>query len=119
MDASEVRRVLLNIIGNSMKYMDKKDGTIEVKLSFDEGHAWISIRDNGRGISENDLKHIFERFFRADQSRGTKLGGTGLGLAIAESIVRDHGGSINAKSELGVYTEIAFSLPRNVKHNNR
>ncbi|MGN0165274.1 MAG: sensor histidine kinase [Lachnospiraceae bacterium] len=110
-DPDEIKRVLLNIIGNSIKYMDKQEGEICIRVLNDEDFAWITIQDNGRGIDAKDTPHVFERFYRADTSRGTKTGGTGLGLAIAKSIIEAHGGTITANSVKGVGTSIRFSLP--------
>ncbi|MBQ8281938.1 MAG: HAMP domain-containing histidine kinase [Lachnospiraceae bacterium] len=110
-DSNEVKRVLLNIIGNSIKYMDKDEGVICIRVLNDEDFAWITIEDNGRGMDAKDIPHVFERFYRADSSRGTRTGGTGLGLAIAKSIIEAHGGTITANSVKGVGTSIRFSLP--------
>jgi len=128
-DAEQLRRVVNNVIGNSVKYMDKTGadvrpgqegraeingkgrGRITIMARKLENLAEISIRDNGPGIAPDDLTRIFERFYRADQSRNSKKGGTGLGLAISKKIIEDHGGTIRAESELGVQTTIIFTLP--------
>ncbi len=114
-DPEQLRRVINNIIGNSVKYMDKPEGRIEIR-SFEDGNfIRLEIEDNAAGISEADLPHIFERFYRADSSRGTKKGGTGLGLAISKKIIEDHGGTITAKSSLGEGTTFIFTIPRCMK----
>jgi len=75
------------------------------------GNARIEIRDSGIGISDKDLPHIFERFYRADQARSRETGGSGLGLAIARWIVNLHGGSIEAQSTLGNGSVFRITLP--------
>ncbi len=111
-DPDEIKRVIINIIGNSIKYMDKSEGCVSIRVLSDDDFAWISIEDNGMGVDAKDIPHIFERFYRADTSRGTKTGGTGLGLAIAKSIIEAHGGTISANSVKGAGTTVRFSLPR-------
>lgn len=109
-DTEQLKRVIHNIIGNSVKYMDKEAGEIKVMLSEGPDLVQIAFQDNGSGIEEKDLPNIFERFFRADLSRNSKTGGTGLGLAIARKIIEEHGGSIWATSQVGVGTTIYFTI---------
>ncbi len=111
-DAEQMRRVLNNIIGNSMKYMDKEKGLITIALREDARHVYIEISDNGQGISEEALPHIFDRFYRADQSRNQNQPGSGIGLSIVRKIIEDHGGNVYATSELGVGTTITIELIR-------
>ncbi|NLP34104.1 MAG: HAMP domain-containing histidine kinase [Clostridiales bacterium] len=113
-DAEQLKRVINNIIGNSVKYLDKKKGTIRILISDQKENVLIAIEDNGRGIADQDIPYIFDRFYRADSSRNTKKGGSGLGLAIAKKIIEDHSGQIWAKSEQGRGTTIFFTL-RKVK----
>ncbi len=111
-DAEQLRRVVNNVIGNCVKYMDRTEGgRITIMARKLDNLAEISIRDNGPGISPEDLTRVFERFYRADQSRNSRKGGTGLGLAISKKIIEDHGGTIRAESEPGVHTTIIFTLP--------
>ncbi|MCR5322609.1 MAG: HAMP domain-containing histidine kinase [Lachnospiraceae bacterium] len=116
-DAEQLRRVINNIIGNSVKYMDKPEGHIEIRSFLDGDFVRFEIEDNAAGIAETDLPHIFERFYRADSSRGTRKGGTGLGLAISKMIIEDHGGTISARSKLGEGTTFIFTVPRCTKGN--
>lgn len=111
-DAEQLKRVIHNIIGNSVKYIDKKSGRISIRLRDIGAYVQIEIEDNGRGISDTDIPHIFERFYRADASRNTKMGGSGLGLAIAKKIIEDHSGKIWASSEAGKGTTILFALKK-------
>ena len=109
-DLEQLRRVMNNLIGNSVKYMDKENGSIVV-LSEDTGDTvTISVQDNGRGIEEKDIPYIFDRFYRADSSRNSKKGGSGLGLAITKKIIEDHNGTISATSIPGKGTCISFTL---------
>ncbi|TJY42213.1 HAMP domain-containing histidine kinase [Cohnella pontilimi] len=111
-DRDKLKRVFTNIIENAMKYMDKEDGRIWISLNEEKDVYRVVIKDNGRGISPEALPHIFDRFYRADPSRNANAGGSGLGLAIAKHIVEEHGGTINAASELGVGTVMMISLKK-------
>ena len=109
-DLEQLRRVMNNLIGNSVKYMDKENGSIVI-LAEDAGDSVkISVQDNGSGIDEKDIPFIFDRFYRADSSRNSKKGGTGLGLAITKKIIEDHNGTISAQSFPGKGTCISFTL---------
>ena len=109
-DPAAIERLLLIVIENAIKYTPS-GGKIDVILSNGAGNARIEIRDSGIGISDKDLPHIFERFYRADQARSRETGGSGLGLAIARWIVDLHGGSIEAQSTLGNGSVIRITLP--------
>lgn len=95
-DQTLITRMLINLIDNSIKY-NQKDGWVKVSLSVEKSFAKITVEDNGIGISEKDLPHIFERFYRADKVRTRN--GTGLGLSIVKWIVELHDGSIHVTSE--------------------
>jgi signal transduction histidine kinase len=110
-DREKLKRVLLNIIENAVKYKDKAEGLIRLNAQEIDGRAVVSIEDNGPGISAEALPHIFDRFYRADPSRNTVTGGSGLGLAIAKQIVEEHGGIIWASSEIGQGTKVFITLP--------
>lgn len=111
-DAEQLKRVIHNIIGNSVKYMDKSEGIIKIRIIDDEGSVRVDIEDNGIGVDEAELSYIFDRFYRADASRNSKLGGSGLGLAIAKKVIEDHFGSIWATSERNKGTIISFTLKK-------
>ena len=111
-DAEQLKRVVHNIIGNSVKYMDKPDGIIKIRIKNDEEAVRVDIEDNGIGIDEGELQLIFDRFYRADTSRSTKTGGSGLGLAIAKKVIEDHFGKIWATSEKNKGTTISFTLKK-------
>ncbi|MBS4213962.1 sensor histidine kinase [Neobacillus rhizophilus] len=111
-DREKLSRVMVNIIGNSLKYMDKQEMEILVELFADEEKATVHIRDNGLGIDSEAQQHIFDRFYRADPSRNTETGGSGLGLAIVKQIVEGQGGTVWVESQLGEGTGIYFTLMR-------
>jgi heavy metal sensor kinase len=109
-DCAAIERLLLIVVENAVKYTPV-GGKIQMNLSNGSGSARIEIRDSGIGISEKDLPHIFERFYRADQARSREPGGSGLGLAIAQWIVELHGGMIEAQSSLGSGSVFRITLP--------
>jgi signal transduction histidine kinase len=115
-DAEQLKRVINNIIGNSVKYLDKVDGKIQIRIHDIGTYVQIEIEDNGSGIPKRDIPFIFDRFYRADASRNSKKGGSGLGLAISRKIIEDHAGRIWASSEPGVGTTIFFTLKKSDKN---
>lgn len=111
-DPEQIRRVINNIISNSVKYMDKKECFVAIRLSDarEDGFVEIEIEDNGKGMEANEIPHIFERFYRTDASRNLSQGGSGIGLAIVKKIIEAHGGSIWAISKKGIGTTMHFIL---------
>ncbi|MDO5520566.1 MAG: HAMP domain-containing sensor histidine kinase [bacterium] len=114
-DPEQIKRVINNIVGNAVKYMDKRRGIINIRIHENEDTVVIEIEDNGKGIAEKDLPYIFDRFYRADASRNSSTGGTGLGLAIAKKIVEEHNGSIWAKSKENIGTIFYMSLKKEME----
>ena len=111
LDRERMKRVIMNIIDNSRKYMDKEKGKIKIMLRETNLSIIIEIRDNGAGISKDEINNIFDRFYRADFARsGTK--GSGLGLAIAKQIVEGHNGKIWGISHSNKGTSIIISLAK-------
>lgn len=86
-------------------------GWIEVVAASVNGSIEMSVSDNGPGIGEEDLPHLFERFYRADKARSRSAGGSGLGLAIAKELVEAHGGNIRAESKPGEGSRFSFTIP--------
>ena len=113
-DKSDIERVVLNILTNSIKYT-KDNGEIKIYVGFVYNDAYIKIFDNGIGIPEEDLNRIFERFYRVDKARTREMGGTGLGLSIAKEILDKNGGSIDIKSVVGQGTEVVIKVPTKEK----
>ena len=109
-DAEQMKRVINNIISNSMKYLDKKKGIINIRIKDVGDFIQVEIEDNGKGIGPKDLPNIFDRFYRTDSSRNSSKGGSGIGLSIVRKIIEDHGGRIWATSKEGIGTEIHFVL---------
>jgi len=97
-------------VDNSVKYTPE-GGKIKLECYLDKNSAVITIEDTGIGISEKDLPHIFDRFYRADKSRTKETGGTGLGMAIAKWIILRHEGTIKVQSKVNMGTKIFVTLP--------
>ena len=114
-DREKLKRVFSNIIGNSLKYMDKKNGEIAISLFQNQNKVIVELADNGPGISNESLPFIFRQFYREEGSRNKETGGSGLGLSIACMIIEEHGGTITAESSIGTGTKIIISLGRLVK----
>lgn len=109
-DPEQMKRVINNIIGNSVKYMDKEKGEIDIRILDEIDSVRVEIEDNGKGIVARDLPNIFERFFRTDASRNSAQGGSGIGLSIVKKIIEDHGGYIWATSREGEGTCMHFVI---------
>jgi signal transduction histidine kinase len=109
-DANALRRLLLILIDNAVKYTPPA-GSISLALQRNGSHAEIRVRDNGIGISADDLPHIFDRFYRADKARSRELGGTGLGLSIGRWIANAHGGDIQVETSTPNGTTFVVRLP--------
>jgi two-component system, OmpR family, heavy metal sensor histidine kinase CusS len=110
-DAAHLRRLVLILLDNALKYTPA-GGVVEVTVaSAPSGYATCEVRDTGIGISEADLPHIFDRFFRSDRARTREQSGAGLGLAIAEWIARVHHSQIEVESVLGVGSTFRVSFP--------
>lgn len=118
-DKERIEQVIINVLSNAIKYTPD-GGKIEMIASpTRRGKAIdgisVIVRDNGIGIPEEDVPHLFERFYRVEKSRTSETGGTGLGLAIAKEIVDAHGGSINVASVQGKGTAVRITLPLETK----
>ncbi|PDM40718.1 two-component sensor histidine kinase [Parageobacillus yumthangensis] len=109
-DQKRFEQVMMNLLDNALKYADQ-GSTVSIDVRVEKNNIVIIVSDKGRGIPEEDLPHIFERFYRVDKSRSRTSGGTGLGLAIAKEIVEAHGGSIHVASEYGKGTNMIITLP--------
>ena len=109
-DAEQIKRVINNIVGNSVKYMDKPDKSIAIRVMDVGDFVQVEIEDNGRGIVAKDLPYIFDRFYRTDTSRNSSKGGSGIGLSIVHKVMEDHGGKVWATSREGEGTTMYFVL---------
>jgi signal transduction histidine kinase len=112
-DSRRIAQVLLNLVGNALKFTET--GEVRVEVTVSDGAFVVSVADTGPGISEADQGKIFEEFQQADSSSTRKKGGTGLGLAIAKRIVELHGGRIWVESSLGRGSTFRFALPVRVE----
>ena len=110
-DLQRLKQLLLNLLDNAIKYTDS-NGAITLALGTEPNEAVIAVSDSGRGIPQEDLLHIFERFYRRSRMTSDKsAAGFGLGLSIVKWIVDSHGGKIEATSELGRGTTITVRFP--------
>lgn len=114
-DKEKIERVILNLLSNAIKFTNE-NGKIEVYMKSDNNFIYISIKDNGIGISKEKIDHIFQRFYQVDNllSRGSE--GSGIGLCIVDEIIRMHGGKINIESEINKGT--TFEIVLNVSKSN-
>ncbi len=111
-DKERIRQVLINLIENAIKYADKTENKVIVKFFDMDEKYLIEIKDNGRGIAEENLQRIFERFYRTDRGRSREKGGTGLGLAIVKHIIEAHKQTITVRSQLNLGTTFSFTLSK-------
>lgn len=109
-DSDKISQVVVNLLSNALKYTPS-GGKVEIAVTHNQNQGVVTVRDNGMGISPEDLPHIFERFYRADKSRSRGTGGAGVGLAIVKTIIDAHRGEIQAASVLNEGTEFVISLP--------
>jgi signal transduction histidine kinase len=116
-DERRLTQVLLNLVGNAIKFTD--EGEIVIKASNANGSFEVAVRDTGPGISERDQAKLFQQFQQADNSITRKEGGTGLGLAISKRIIEMHGGRIWVESRVGQGSTFAFTLPVAVREQAR
>lgn len=108
-DRNKLAQILYNLTDNALKYTPDY-GKVHIMLDMDGAHPRWTVSDNGVGIPEEDLKHIFERFYRVDKARSRDTGGTGLGLSIVRQLVHLHGGNISVESEPGKGTAFTVLL---------
>lgn len=109
-DKDKIFRVCQNLISNALKY-NNDGGEVEVHLKTHKNQVTVEVKDNGKGIPAEDLKRIFERFYRVEKSRSRERGGTGLGLAIVKHILEGHKSKISVSSTLGKGSIFSFELP--------
>jgi signal transduction histidine kinase len=108
-DRDSIERVIINILHNAVKFSDN-GGKITLTTTKKKEKIYIQIEDNGIGIGQEELKQIWDRFYKSDKSRGKDRSGTGLGLAIVKGIVNEHGEEIWVESEPGEGAMFTFTL---------
>jgi two-component system OmpR family sensor kinase len=109
-DTTRLIQVLMALVDNALIYTNA-GGTVTLSIEVDEMDARLMVRDTGIGIAQEDLAHIFERFYRADPARSRAAGGSGLGLSIARWVIEAHGGSITVESQVGQGSTFTVTLP--------
>lgn len=112
-DADHLKRVFVNILSNAYKYTNE-NGNVRVCLGLLKDVIRITVEDTGIGIPKEDIKHVFERFYRSDLSRNRGTGGTGIGLTITRALIEAHGGSVRIESEEGQGTKVIIEFVKSV-----
>jgi signal transduction histidine kinase len=107
-----LQRAFFNLVQNAVKY-NEMNGEVAITAILEDDVVSVHIRDTGIGIPEDKMESIFQPFYRVDTSRSRELGGSGLGLSIAKMIVDKHNGKIGMKSEIGHFSEVTVTLPKN------
>lgn len=110
-DRQKMKRAIINILQNSIKYMNKKEQNLHILVEASDKSIWLRVKDNGMGIAKEHVKNVFARFYRTDASRNSTSGGSGLGLAIVKQIIDAHQGDIRIESEVDIGTTIYITLP--------
>lgn len=111
-DVDKIKQVLLNLFHNAVQHTEPDKGLIQISLRPASSGVELAVQDNGTGIPEEHLPHLFERFYRSDSSRTRKYGGAGLGLAITHSLVELHGGTLEVESKVGEGSRFMVWLPK-------
>lgn len=109
-DSDQLKQVFIALLDNALKYTPH-EGSVTLSLTQEESSAVVTVKDTGIGISQEDMPHIFERFYRADRARTRNRGGSGLGLAIVQAIVQAHRGSVQVDSVPGKGSTFIVRLP--------
>ena len=109
-DPALLRQLVSNLVDNALKFTER--GRVDVFVGGDRTRAVVEVADSGPGIPEEELAHVFDRFYRADKARSRTVPGTGLGLAIVRSIARVHGGSVSAGRAPGGGALFKATFPR-------
>ena len=109
-DYDMIYQVIYNLLENATKFVNEK-GYIKISISKEKGNVIFSIRNSGEGISQEDIKLVFDRFYKTDKSRSKDKTGVGLGLSIVKKIINLHGGTIKAESIEGQECNFEFNIP--------
>lgn len=117
-DMEKIERIILNLISNAIKFRKQQSGEILVKLQSSKDFVTISVRDNGIGISKENIDKVFKKYVRLNDERSMIKEGTGIGLSIVESLATLHGGIVSVDSSFGNWTEFKVQIPNIVCDNN-
>jgi signal transduction histidine kinase len=109
-DADMIQRALYNLLDNAMKFTNE-GGSVAIETAVADGKLTVAVQDDGRGMTEDELRHIFERFYKSDASRGEDRRGSGLGLSIVQEFIRAHGERVAVESAPGKGSRFSFALP--------
>ncbi len=109
-DEDAISRVIYNLLDNAIKFTPE-GGTLSLKITCQEKKALVAVENSGQGIPEEELAHLFDRFYKSDRSRGLDKKGMGLGLFIVKSIIAAHSEEVWVESRVGKFTRFVFSLP--------
>ncbi|MEE1330597.1 MAG: HAMP domain-containing sensor histidine kinase, partial [Acutalibacteraceae bacterium] len=109
-DRDLIHQVIYNLVDNSVKFVNE-GGNIDFKTNTDGKKLVFSIKNTGKGIPENELPYVFDRFYKVDKSRSANKNSTGLGLYIVKTIVKAHGGTVTVSSRENDFTEFSVTLP--------
>jgi len=110
-DLNLIKQMLRALVDNSIKYSQGNDSPVEISVFAKDNMNCISVSDKGSGIEEKDIPHIFERFYRADESRNKEIPGNGIGLSVADAIIKKHGAKVSVESSIGHGTTIVVKMP--------
>jgi two-component system, OmpR family, sensor histidine kinase SenX3 len=108
--AADLALLVRNLVENATQYT-RREGSVEVTLTVEDGHAVLAVRDTGVGIPARDQGRIFERFYRVDRARSRETGGTGLGLSIVKHVAENHAGTVHVESGLGTGSTFVVRIP--------
>ena len=111
-DKTQISRVFINIMGNAVKFVPEKTGTIKISALESGDFVQVNVADNGIGLSDEDARRIFEEFYRVDNLINQKVKGTGLGLTLVKNIIQAHNGKIRVESKLNQGSVFSFALPK-------
>ena len=111
-DFERIRQVFSNLIENAMDFVESKNGIIEINALEKDDHILFQVKDNGVGISNENQKEIFKKFYQKDTSHAREHGGIGLGLVLCKGIIEAHGGKIWCESEINKGTIFNFTIPK-------
>lgn len=112
LDSDRISQVLTNLLRNAIRHTEE-GGRVQVRVTETTSELLVEVADTGEGISQDQIDHVFDRFYRGDSSRSSE-GGSGLGLSIAKELVEAHGGEIQIDSDSGEGTTVSFSLPKSI-----
>ncbi|MBQ8296786.1 MAG: HAMP domain-containing histidine kinase [Ruminococcus sp.] len=115
-DPNLIQQVVYNLVENAVKFVNE-GGTLSFSFGMEDNMCCVGIKNTGEGLKNNEIPHLFERFYKTDSSRGKDITGLGLGLAISRNIIRVNNGTITVKTRPGEYTEFIIKLPEKQQNN--